>query len=311
MSSSLSLQSIEKCGSFWVSVAATIAWPTLLALLAFFYIEGTITYSSESGGKTELSSIFGVIHQQDIAPGGLNETSNGITGSCCAGTQSNSVSNGYSNTVYYKESGFGSLALFLIGYPIRNFNWVVNSTESTSSGVQLARKIVRREILEEERIGWSKMIISLIGFVFGLVGLLKDPTSIPKGFKTMFDSGTVPDIRVFLLASTVASVLGFMSGAFTGLISRAPSARGAARIVGSVWGIVWSLLCLASFGVGCWQVNTRRIGRQSVWPMFIYWAPASTLLDVSLCGINPFVIFGIAGVILGIIGENQVACHHS
>jgi len=308
MSSSLSLQSIEKCGLFWVSVAATIAWPTLLASLLFFYTESAITYSRESGGKTELSSFFGVIHQEDIAPGGLG------TGSCCTDTQSNSVSDGDSNMsdmVYLIEYGFGNFALFLKGYPIRNFNWVVNSTESTSSGVQLARKIVRREILEEERIGWSKMIISLIGFVFGLVGLLKDPTSIPKGFKTMFDSGTVPDIRVFLLASTVASVLGFMSGAFTGLISRAPSARGAARIVGSVWGIVWSLLCLASFGVGCWQVNTRRIGRQSVWPMFIYWAPASTLLDVSLCGINPFVIFGIAGVILGIIGENQVACHHS
>src|SRR6202044_973701 len=115
-----------------------------------------------------------------------------------------------------------------------------------------------RPVLEEENISWSKIAISTFGFLFGLVGLLRDPSSLPAGVKAMFIAGVVPDIRVFLLANTVATVISFLFGLITGLISRAPSARRASRIISVTLMVLWFLLCLASFGVGCWQINTRR-----------------------------------------------------
>ena len=302
-----SFQSLEKCGSFWLSVAATIALPTLLALSAVFYVHVSVIYTHHSGGKVETSTIFGVIDQKSIAPGSLDKPpSAGFSGACCSSSTGTRVDDFYRGT----EHGVGSFALLVGGYPVRNFNWALNSENATNAGVQLMRKLTKRAILEEESIGWSQIILSSIGFVFGLVGLLRDPTTIPLAFKAMFIPSTVPDIRVFLLGSTLASLLGFLGGAVAGLASHAPSAKEAANKVHNValW-FLWSLLCMASFGIGCWQINTRRVAKETVWPMFIYWAPAAMSVQVSCCGINAFPVFAMVGVALAIVAENKIACH--
>ena len=67
-SSSLSLQSFETCGSFWLSVASTIAWPTLLAVLSIFYTRITVTYNLNRGGKIEQKTLLGVVDHKFIAP---------------------------------------------------------------------------------------------------------------------------------------------------------------------------------------------------------------------------------------------------
>jgi hypothetical protein len=206
------------------------------------------------------------------------------------------------------EAGFGSLQLFASGYPILNFCWPKTGSDALNTSVQLVRKMIRRPVLEEENISWSKIAISTVGFVFGLVGLFRDPSSLPAGVKAIFDAGVVPDIRVFLLANTVTSVISFFSGLIVGLISRAPSASRASRIIETTLQVIWSLLCLTLFGVGCWQINTRRTRKESVWPMFIYWAPATSLINVNICGIDPLPLLAMAGVVLGIIGENNISC---
>ena len=200
------------------------------------------------------------------------------------------------------------LRLLLSGYPIRNFSWVDTGDDTLNTSVQLIRKMIRRPVLEEENISWSNIVISTIGFIFGLVGLLRDPSSIPKGVQSMFVAGVVPNIQAFLLAKTVITVLSFLIGLVVGLISRAPSARQVTPAVSSTLSTIWFLLCLASFSVGCWQIDTRRRANESVWPMFIYWAPATTVVKINCCGLQPIQLLGMAGVVLGIVGENNIAC---
>ena len=304
--SSLSLQSLETCGSFWLSVASTMAWPTLLTALGFIYMKVTLTYDHLEGGKLERETILGVADHYVIAPGAITDPPQmgSLTGGCFSTSQSTSSG----ADISMADAGFGSLQLFITGYPILNFCWPKTGDEALHTSVQLVRKIIRRPVLEEENIGWSKIAISTVGFLFGLVGLLRDPSSLPVGVKAMFNEGVVPDIRVFLLANTVATVISFFFGLITGLISRAPSARRGSRIISRMLKLIWSLLCLALFGVGCWQVNTRRTRKESVWPMFIYWAPAASMIEVSICGIDPIKLFAMAGVLLGVIGENNIIC---
>ena len=304
--SSLSLQSLETCGSFWFSVASTMAWPTFLTAVGFIYLKANLTYRYHEGGKLERETILGVVDHYAIAPGTIiNHPQLGILSGGCF-THFQSISSGSDFSMV--EVGFGSIQLFTSGYPILNFRWPQTGDDALHSSVQLVRKMIRRPVLEEENISWSKIAISTIGFVFGFVGLLRNPSSLPAGVKAMFTAGVVPDIRVFLLANTVTSVINFFIGLLIGLISHAPSARLASRIMSRILKILWSLLCLVSFGVGCWQINTRRTTKESVWPMFIYWAPATSMIDVNICGIDPTKLLAMAGVLLGIIGENNISC---
>ena len=304
--SSLSFQSLEACGSFWLSVASTMAWPTFLTAVGFIYLKVKLTYGYHEGGKLERETILGVVDHHAIAPGAITDPPelNGLSGGCF--TSSQSISGGSDFNMV--ESGFGSLQLFTSGFPILNFRWPKTGDDALQSSVQLVRKMIRRPVLEEENISWSKIAISTVGFVFGLVGLLRTPSSLPTGVKAMFIAGVVPDIRVFLLANTVTSVINFFIGLITGLISRAPSAHQACRIMSRTLITIWSILCLASFGIGCWQINTRSTRKESVWPMFIYWAPATSMINVNICGIDPIQLLAMAGVVLGIIGENNISC---
>ena len=304
--SSFSFQSLETSGSFWLSVASTMAWPTFLTAVGFIYLKVKLTYGYHEGGKLERETILGVVDHHTIAPKAITDPPelNGLSGGCFASSQSTSGGSDF-NMV---ESGFGSLQLFTSGYPILNFRWPKTGDDALQSSVQLVRKVIRRPVLEEENISWSKIAISTVGFVFGLVGLLRNPSSLPAGVKAIFTAGVVPDIRVFLLANSVTSVISFFIGLITGLISRATSANRAARIISQILNITWSLLCLVSFGIGCWQVNTTRTRKESVWPMFIYWAPATTMINVNICGIDPIQLLAMAGVVLGIIGENNISC---
>lgn len=310
--SGLSTQQFEQCGSFWLSVASTIAWPTLLTLLAFFYLKGTLTYSRADGGKLEYSTIVGVVDHRSIGPGQLNGTPEGIVPACCTTYSSAAWSTeGETNSINHEETGFGSFGLLLEGYPIRSFVWITNSEEALSSSVQLVRKIFKKPVLAEEEISISKLIISLIGFVFGLVGLLRNPREIPDALRTIFDKGAIPDIRVFLLFSTVASVSSFILGILTSLVTlKQPTARLAAWKTKLVASIFWAIVCVVSFVVGCIQINDRRQTHRPVWPMFIYWAPSLTIVNVNICGLTPLIILAMVGVVLGIVAENQLACQH-
>ena len=283
-----------------------MAWPTFLTAVSLIYLKVKLTYVDDEGGKLERETLLGVVDHITIAPGTINELprSGGLSGGCFTSSQSSMGGSEFS----VDEAGCGSFQLFASGYPILNFCWSKTANDALHTSVQLVRKLFRRPVLEEENISWSKIAISTVGFVFGLVGLLRDPSSLPVGVKSMFIAGVVPDIRVFLLANSVTSVISFFSGLVTGLISRAPSATRASRIVSIVLTIIWSLLCVALFGVGCWQINTRRMQKESVWPMFIYWAPATTLLGVDICGIDPLPLLAMTGVVLGIIGENNISC---
>lgn len=304
--SSLSFQSLETCGSFWLSVASTMAWPTFLTAVGFIYLKVTLTYGYHDGGKLERETLIGVVDHHVIDPGAFAEPPDfgGLSSGCCVSSQSSIGGPGFSVV----EAGFGSLQLFASGYPILNFCWPKTGSDALNTSVQLVRKIIRRPVLEEENISWSKIAISTFGFVFGLVGLFRNPSSLPAGVKAMFVAGVVPDIRVFLLANTVTLVISFFFGLIVGLISRSPSATRASRIVQPTLRVLWSLLCLALFGVGCWQINTRRIRNESVWPMFIYWAPATSMINVNICGIDPLPLLAMTGVVLGIIGENNISC---
>ena len=306
-SSSLTFQSLETCGLFWLSVASTIAWPTFLTAVSLIYLKATLTYGNDDGGKLERETILGVVDHHVIVPGALKEPPRfgSLSGGFFVSSQSNNSGQGLTMT----EAGFGSLHLFASGFPILNFCWPKTGNDTLNTSVQLVRKMIRRPVLEEENIEWSKIAISSIGFLFGLVGLFRDPSSLPAGVKAIFASGVVPDIRVFLLANTVTSVISFFSGLIIGLISRAPSAGRASRIVQPTLTAVWSLLCLTLFGVGCWQINTRRTRKESIWPMFIYWAPATSIISFHICGIDPFPLLAMAGVVLGIIGESNISCH--
>ena len=305
-SSSLSFQSLETCGSFWLSVASTMAWPTFLTAVGFIYLKVKLTYGHHEGGKLERKTLLGVVDHHAIAPGAITNPPqlSGLSGGCF--TSSHSISGG--SDISMVEAGFGSIQLLTSGFPILNFRWPKTGDDALHSSVQLVRKMIRRPVLEEENISWSKIAISTVGFLFGLVGLLRNPSSLPAGVKAMFTAGVVPDIRVFLLANTITTVISFFIGLITGLISRAPSAHRASRIMSGTLMIIWSLLCLASFGVGCWQINTRRTTKESVWPMFIYWAPATSMINFDICGIDPIQLLAMAGVVLGIIGENNISC---
>ena len=283
-----------------------MAWPTFLSFLGFIYMKATLIYGYHVGGKLERETILGVVDHHVIAPGAITDPPQmgALTGGCFASSRSSSGG----SDLTMVEAGFGSLQLFASGYPILNFCWSKTGDEALHTSVQLVRKMIRRPVLEEENISWSKIAISTVGFLFGLVGLLRNPSSLPAGVKAMFVSGVVPDIRVFLLANTVTTVISFFFGLITGLISRAPSARRASRIMSRTLMVLWSLLCLVSFGVGCWQINTRRTRKESVWPMFIYWAPATSMINVNICGIDPLPLLAMTGVVLGIIGENNVSC---
>ena len=304
--SSLSFEPFETCGSFWLSVASTMAWPTFLTVLGILYMRLTLTYGYRDGGKLERATLLGVVDHHVIPSGAIVEPPRSIKLSAgCISTSHLRVDEvGFSRI----EMGFGSIQLFSSGYPILNFCWPKTGGEALNTGVQLVRKMIGRSVLEEENISRSKIAISTFGFVFGLVGLFHNPSSLPTGVKSMFIAGVVPDIRVFLPANTVTSVISFFSGLVVGLISHSPSASRASRIVQPTLTILWSLLCLASFGVGCWQINTRRIRKESVWPMFIYWTPATSTININICGIDPLPLLAMTGVVLGIIGENNISC---
>ena len=303
--SSLSFQTPETCGSFWLSVASTMAWPTFLTAVSLFYLRVTFIYRYDEGGWLKRTTLLGVVDYQLIAPGHFDEPPQfrRLSGGCISFHQSSVDGSGFS----YDEAGLGSLQLFSSGYPILNFCWTKTGRNALNTGVQLARKMIGRPVLEEENISWSNIAISTFGFVFGLVGLFHNPSSLPAGVKSMFIAGVVPDIRVFLLANTITLATSFFSGFIVGLLSRSPSARQASSIVEPML-TLWSLLCFASFGVGCWQINTRRIRKENVWPMFIYWAPATSVLRFNICGIDPLPFLAMAGVLSGIIGENNISC---
>lgn len=260
----------------------------------------------------EYSTVVGVVDHRSIAPGQLNDTPEGIVPSCCTTYSAASWTTEDSvHSINHEETGFGSLGLLLDAYPIRSFVWITNSEEALSSSVQLVRKILKKPVLAEEEISVSKLIISLIGFVFGLVGLLRHPHEIPDALRTIFTRGAVPDIRVFLLLSTVASVSSFVLGILTGLITlKQPTARLATWRIKLVLSIFWAIVCVISFVVGCIQINDRRVTHKSVWPMFIYWAPSLTIVHVNICGLTPLNILAMVGVVLGIVAENQLACQH-
>ena len=283
-----------------------MAWPTFLTVVGFIYMKVTLTYGYHDGGKIERETILGVVDHYFIVPGAFTEPPQfgGLSGGCFASSRSSEGGQDFTMV----ETGFGTLRLFSSGYPILNFCWPKTGNDTLNTSVQLVRKMIRRPVLEEENISWSKIAISTIGFLFGLVGLFRDPSSLPAGVKAMFIAGVVPDIRVFLLANTVTSVVSFFSGLIVGLISRAPSASRASRIVQPTLTVIWSLLCLALFGIGCWQINMRRTRKESVWPMFIYWAPATTIISIDICGMDPLPLLAMAGVVLGIIGENNISC---
>ena len=283
-----------------------MAWPTFLTVLGILYMRLTLTYGYRDGGKLERATLLGVVDHHVIPSGAIVEPPRSIKLSAgCISTSHLSVD----ETGFRKvEMGFGSIQLFSSGYPILNFCWPKTGGEALNTGVQLVRKMIGRPVLEEENISRSKIAISAFGFVFGLVGLFHNPSSLPAGVKSMFIAGVVPDIRVFLFVNTVTSVISFFSGLVVGLISRSPSASRASRIVQLTLTILWSLLCLASFGVGCWQINTRRIRKESVWPMFIYWTPATSTININICGIDPLPLLAMTGVVLGIIGENNISC---
>ena len=304
--SSLSFPTPETCGSFWFSVASTMAWPTFLTAISIFYMSATLVYGYENGGNLERATLLGVVDHHDIAPGAYVGPLRSIrlTGGCISSSQSSADGLGFC----IHEVGFGNLQLFLSGYPILNFCWSKTGNDALNAGVQLVRKMILRPVLKEENISWSKIAISIFGFVFGLVGLFHNLSSLPAGVKSMFIAGVVPDIRIFLLTNTVTSAISFITGLIVGLISRSPSATKASSIVQPML-TLWTLLCFASFGVGCWQINTRRIRKESVWPMFIYWAPATSMINVNICGIDPLPFLAMTGVVLGIIGENNISCH--
>ena len=283
-----------------------MAWPTFLTVLGILYMRLTLTYGYRDGGKLERATLLGVVDHHVIPSGAIVEPPRSIKLSAgCISTSHLSVD----ETGFRKvEMGFGSIQLFSSGYPILNFCWPKTGGEALNTGVQLVRKMIGRPVLEEENISRSKIAISAFGFVFGLVGLFRNPSSLPAAVKSMFIAGVVPDIRVFLLANTVTSVISFFSGIVVGLISRSPSATLASRFVEPILKALWKLLCLASFGVGCWQINTRRIRKESVWPMFIYWAPTTSIVNGEICGIDVFAFLAMAGVLLGIIGENNISC---
>ena len=283
-----------------------MAWPTFLTVLGILYMRLTLTYGYRDGGKLERATLLGVVDHHVIPSGAIVEPPRSIKLSAgCISTSHLSVD----ETGFRKvEMGFGSIQLFSSGYPILNFCWPKTGSEALNTGVQLVRKMIGRPVLEEENISRSKIAISAFGFVFGLVSLFHNPSSLPAGVKSMFIAGVVPDIRVFLFVNTVTSVISFFSGLVVGLISPSPSASRASRIVQLTLTILWSLLCLASFGVGCWQINTRRIRKESVWPMFIYWTPATSTININICGIDPLPLLAMTGVVLGIIGENNISC---
>ena len=286
-----------------------MAWPTFLTALGIFYIQVTLTYWYHKGGKLERATLLGVVDHHVIPPEDIVEPPQSIHSmrlyAGCVSTSHLTVDEiGFSKV----EIGFGSIQLLTSGYPILNFCWSKTGGEALNTSVQLVRKMIGRPVLEEENISRSKIAISIFGFVFGLVGLFHNPSSLPAAVKSMFIAGVVPDIRVFLLANTITSVISFFSGLVLGLISRSPSATRASRIVEPILKALWSLLCLASFGVGCWQINTRRIRKESVWPMFIYWAPTTSIVNGEICGIDVFPFLAMAGVLLGIIAENNISC---
>ncbi|GJJ06032.1 hypothetical protein Clacol_000219 [Clathrus columnatus] len=289
---SLSIGDPEQCGMFWLSVASMIAWPTFLTLVTFIYSRGSVTYTKDDGGKFEYSMVLGTSPASPTQHAPMEP------------------SNGGQYYLSYTEAGYGSLALLLDAYPIRNFLWTVNSNETIDSSVQLVRRALGRNILPEEEISISHLVVTSIDFILRLVGLLLDRENIFNSVRTMFTGGVVPDIRVFLLGSTIASVMAFMLGTLTCLFTASqPSARKATRKTRLVLAIVWDILCLVSFAVGCWQIDSRRRAHQSIWPMFIYWTPSTSFIGLRIFGFNVSKVLGMIGVVLGVIARNELVCY--
>jgi hypothetical protein len=44
--------------------------------------------------------------------------------------------------------------------------------------------------------------------------------------------------------------------------------------------------------------------------MFIYWAPATSVFGFMVLVVDVVPLLGMTGVVLGIIGENNIACRH-
>ena len=198
-----------------------------------------------------------------------------------------------------EEVGCGSFQLFTGDYPILNFCLPKTGNDALQMSVQLVRKIIRRPVLERENITCSKIVISTIGFVFGLVGLLRNPSSLPAGVKAIFIAGVVhPSFpscqyrhfnhqflhrrhyRTHQSSSLSQSSIGYRLIMYVDI-----------NMVATLFSFVWR-----------WMLADP----------FIYWAPAAMKLDcnINICGIrivNPIPILAMTGVVLG-IRENAISC---
>ncbi|KIJ37549.1 hypothetical protein M422DRAFT_69261 [Sphaerobolus stellatus SS14] len=331
------------CSSFYLAVFATLSLPIVFALLFLFYAHASLTYSHTIGGKIERGTLFGIVEHHTLTPGSIDVPGTpadpekdpeppkfltggrgrGLTGAWWKSTRLSSYynSNGRLGYIQYQEAGTGSLLLFLTGFPIRRFAWWINFETGMDISMQMLKKLRRVEQLEEERISQSNYVLSALVLIFALIGLLEEPRTLPRAVKNVFTARSTPDIRVFLFASIVASITGFIVGLFLGCIpnrrldGEGPgpkhwnwTVRGRRVSLITLLAMPWILLAFVSFGIGCWQVNERRIVGERVWPAFIYWAPAMLLPNWHTWGFDPFALFGMVCVLLGIIGQGEIVC---
>jgi len=321
----------ESCSTFYLSTFATLLIPTLLSILSFIYLHGTLTYTHLIGGKVEHRTLLGVIDHRLISPGSIKLSSNekepkepeyvkiygkgGLTGAMCKSTRLTTYRDKPNDIacIQYEEAGMGSLSFLFTGYPIRKFCWVFNSRDAFLAGEQLSSRLRKAEVFEEERISMSKISISAIDFIFGLIAIHKGPHSIPKAAKAMFHPGGLPDIRIFLLIYIIASATAFIFGmVICSRTDRSPTSTKPSRKIASsikaMLSLFWVAICIASFAFGCWQIAQRRKRRESVWPIFIYWAPLATFPRYILWGVDLLAMLGTVAVLLGVIGQGMNTC---
>jgi hypothetical protein len=166
-------------------MASTIGWPTLLTVCAFIYIHVRIVYSYAHGGTIHFSTIGGLtVEERRLPPNiDIDLSSINLTGACCAATHTYEGG----DLRVANEAGYGSLALTST-YPIKGFDCPGNNTDAMNAGCQLVRRMLKLPILEDE-MAWTKMLISLIGFVLGIVGLARDPAAVPRSMRAIFVKG--------------------------------------------------------------------------------------------------------------------------
>ena len=136
-----------------------------LTAVGFTYLRITLTYWYIKGSR--LTSLLPVVPSPTPRPSGSFLRPLSWVGS-------------YFSIV---ENGFGIFRLFSSGFPVIDFCLPKTGDDALQSSVQLVRKMIWQPLfgdfifkLEIERISWSKISISNIGFVFGLVGLLRKPS---------------------------------------------------------------------------------------------------------------------------------------